>query len=529
MPVSPSKSHSGVASPHHLASITGRAILAEGGNAIEAMVAMAATIAVVYPHMNGMGGDGFWLIRDAKGTVRVIEACGYAGSLATITHYNEKGYESLPARGPDAALTVAGAVGGWIKALDIAKALGGRLPLSVLLSEALHYAREGYAISRSEAKGTPKEWEALKTAPHFAAHFLHDDIIPQQGTLRKAPALADMLDYLGKVGLYDFYRGDIGTSIAADLARLNSPVTREDLHIYEAQLRAPLTTRFQDIQLYNAPPPSQGLASLMILGQFAHLNVTKGESLMHHHSLIEATKRAFMVRDQVVTDFDHVAEDVSSYLTATALAREASLIDQGRAASSLAAVQEGDTIWMGAIDAQGLAVSYIQSIYWEYGSGCVLPQTGLLWQNRGTSFSLNAKALNPLQPRRKPFHTLNPALAVFKDGRVLSYGTMGGDGQPQFQAQIFTRYACFGMGIREAVEAPRWLFGRTWGDASHNLKLEKRFDDTLIKELEKRGHQAELKPDYCETLGHAGMVVQHDKGEVEAVHDPRSDAEGWFS
>ncbi len=179
---------------------------------------------------------------------------------------------------------------------------------------------------------------------------------------------------------------------------------------------------------------------------------------------------------------------------------------------------------MGAIDATGMAVSYIQSIYWEYGSGCVLPRTGVLWQNRGVSFSLDPSALNPLEPGRKPFHTLNPAMALFNDGRIMPYGSMGGDGQPQFQAAIFTRQA-FGMGLAEAVDAPRWLLGKTWGSASVSLKLENRFDPTLIRALEKAGHAVEILPDaYSDTLGHAGMLLRDARrGSVAATHDPRSD------
>ena len=175
---------------------------------------------------------------------------------------------------------------------------------------------------------------------------------------------------------------------------------------------------------------------------------------------------------------------------------------------------------MGAVDKDGLAVSYIQSVYWEYGSGCVLPRTGVLMQNRGLSFSLDPKALNPLQPGRRPFHTLNPALATFADGRVMPYGTMGGDGQPQTQAQVFSRYM-FGMGLAEAIDAPRFALGRTWGAASSLLALESRFDPSLVRALERAGH--EVADGYADTFGHAGGLIRHARGHVEAAHDPRSD------
>jgi gamma-glutamyltranspeptidase/glutathione hydrolase len=179
---------------------------------------------------------------------------------------------------------------------------------------------------------------------------------------------------------------------------------------------------------------------------------------------------------------------------------------------------------MGAADASGLVVSYIQSIYWEFGSACVLPGTGILMQNRGASFSLEQGALNRLAPGRKPFHTLNPALAVLKDGRVMAYGTMGGDGQPQTQAALFTRHVLYRQPLEQAVDRPRWLLGRTWGSDHTNLRMESRFDGGLIDRMLSAGHDVEvLEEPYSDTMGHAGAVVLHPNGTLEGVHDPRAD------
>ena len=168
---------------------------------------------------------------------------------------------------------------------------------------------------------------------------------------------------------------------------------------------------------------------------------------------------------------------------------------------------------MGAADANGLVVSYIQSLYWEFGSGCVLPATGILMQNRGASFSLDPKALNALAPGRRAFHTLNPALAVLKDGRIMAYGTMGGDGQPQSQAALFTRYVTFRQPLDKALDAPRWLLGRTWGSTHTNLRMESRFDGNLIDRLLSAGHDVAVLDDaYSDTMGHAGAVVLHPDG-----------------
>ena len=521
----PTFSSSAVAAPHRLAALAGRAVLAEGGNAVEAMVAMAATIAVVYPHMNAIGGDGFWVVREPGGRVRAIEACGFAGALATRKHYRDKGFDTIPFRGPDAAVTVAGAVGGWATALDYARSLGGKVPLADLLADAIRHAREGYAISDSELRTEPNQADALRDAPGFVETFTFDGNPPKAGDTRKVPALAATLAQLAEAGLDDFYRGDVGREIAADLETIGAPVTRGDLERFRAVPRDPLQARLRSATLYNKAPPTQGVASLLILGIYERLGIAGRESLRHHHGLIEATKRAFRIRDRIVTDYDRLKHDPASFLTAAVFEREAAAIDMNRAAPWPAPPGDGDTVWMGAIDGQGLAVSYIQSVYWDWGSGCVLPRTGILWQNRGASFSLDPNSVNPLEPGRRPFHTLNPALAAFDDGRVLSYGAMGGDGQPQFQAQIYTRYADLGEALMAAVDAPRWLLGRTWGSASTSLKMESRFDPSIVSGLARMGHEVEeVGEPYSDGLGHAGMLVKHPRdGRVEACHDPRSD------
>lgn len=525
MSESPVFAAAAVAAPHRLASEAGRAILAEGGNAIEAMVAMAATIAVVYPHMNAIGGDGFWLVHEPGGKVHAIEACGPAGSLATIERYREKGFDAIPPRGPDAALTVAGAVGGWQAALALSASLGGKLPLKLLLADAVRHCAEGYDISESELRTWPQEVDAAKAAPGFSEVFWPGGERPKAGDRRKPAALGATFEQLSHAGLDDFYRGDIGRELAGDLERLGAPLVRADLEAFRARPVQPLSLKLPGLTAYNFPPPTQGMTALMILGIFEKLGVARPESFDHHHGLVEAVKRALAIRDRVITDPAFMSVDPASLLSDAVLAREAAVIDRRRAASWPFRPSEGDTVWLGAIDGNGLAVSYIQSLYWEYGSGCILPKTGVNWQNRGVSFSLDPRALNPLAPGRKPFHTLNPPLARFDDGRVLSYGAMGGDGQPQFQAQILSRYR-FGRGVADAVDAPRWLFGRTWGAGSISLKLENRFDPMLLARLTAAGHPVEEYSEaYSDQFGHAGMLVKHQNGHVEATHDPRSDGD----
>jgi gamma-glutamyltranspeptidase len=511
-----------VAAPHAATAEAGRAVLAEGGNALEAMIAMAASIAAVYPHMNHIGGDGFWLVREPKGRVRAFMGAGPAGSRARLEAY--RNHETIPPRGPAAALTVPGAVGAWTLALEAAKSFGGKLPLDMLLGPAIRQARDGYVVTKSQARLTAEKLAELKDVPGFAAAFLPDGKPPQAGVTLKQTALAATFDQLAHAGLGDFYRGDVGREIAADLERIGSPVTRDDILRYRPVLAEPLSLKLDAGTMYNTPPPTQGLASLIILGLYEQLGVKAPETFEFAHGLVEATKRAFRIRDRVVTDPAKLPQPPDRFLNAALLAVELQKIDLRKAAKWPAPPGAGDTIWMGAADASGMAVSYIQSLYWEFGSGCVLPKTGVLMQNRGSSFSLDPKALNRLAPGRLPFHTLNQALAVLNDGRVMAYGTMGGDGQPQTQGMIFARHVLHRVPLDKAIDAPRWLLGRTWGSTVTNLRMESRFDGNLIDRMMSAGHDVEVLPDaYSDTMGHAGAVVLHPNGTLEGAHDPRAD------
>jgi gamma-glutamyltranspeptidase len=241
------------------------------------------------------------------------------------------------------------------------------------------------------------------------------------------------------------------------------------------------------------------------------------------HLTVEATKRAFAVRDHCLTDPAYMTVDPQALLAPGKIRQLAENVDRGRAARWGAATGPADTVWLGVADGAGRMVSTIQSLYHEFGAGVVLEETGINWQNRGCSFSLDPAALNSLRSGRKPFHTLNPALAALRDGRTLVYGTMGGDGQPQTQAAVFTRIAVFGMDPQQAVAAPRWLLGRTWGQTSDSLKLESRFSTGVVSDLARRGHVMEVLGEYDESMGHAGAIVRHADGVLEGGADPRSD------
>lgn len=513
--------------PHAVAAQSAAAVLREGGNALEAMIAAAATIAVVYPHMNSIGGDSFWLISVPGKAPGAIEACGAAAAAASIDWYRSRGIEGrIPFRGGPAANTVAGTVSGWGAAYRLSRrAFQGRMPLARLLEDAIYYAEHGIAVSASQAANTANKHAELAGMPGFAETFLIDGKPPATGSLFTQKRLGAVLRRIARMGAEDFYRGELARSIAEDLGRVGSPLTAADLAAHNARLVDPLVLEHSSGAVYNLPPPTQGVISLLILGILDELDIgAVGPATADYvHLCAEATKQAFQIRDRCITDPAYMTVDPHDLLARENIRRLAEKIDRHKATPWGAGMSPSDTVWMGVIDGRGRAVSFIQSVYHEFGSGVVLKSTGINWQNRGCSFALDARALNALQPRRKPFHTLNPALARLNDGRVMVYGTMGGDGQPQTQSAVFTRIVGFGMDPQTAVSAPRWLLGRTWGLPSDTLKLESRFEGGVLKRLGEWGHEIEILQSYDETVGHAGAIIRHPNGVLEGGADPRSD------
>ncbi len=519
-----------VTAPHHLAASAAAAVLREGGNAIEAMVAAASTIAVVYPHMNAIGGDGFWIISEPGKEPIGIDACGRAAGLATIDFYKSKGLASIPGRGPLAANTVAGAISGWQEALAHSTRMGGKLPVSRLLQDAIWYAQQGAPVTQSQVNFTTKFLPELGHQPGFATQFLNGADIPAVDTLRKYPALCNTLQTLARNGLDDCYRGDIAQAIGAEHARLGGPVRLADLQVHRAASVTPLQVKVTGATLYNMTPPTQGIASLMILAIFDKLrlrhNICEAEGFDYLHALVEATKQAFKVRNRHVADpVTMLARGVSpeQFLSDAFIDQCVEEVDMKKALAWPEKPIPGDTIWMGTADSEGRMVSYIQSVYWEFGSGVVLADTGIAWQNRGSSFQLDPTSHIALAPHKKPFHTLNPAHARFDDGRHMVYGNMGGDGQPQSQSAVFSRYAMYGQTLQTAVSAPRWLLGKTWGQDTTTLKFEGRFDPAVMQALKAAGHEVEIFPDYSDTMGHAGAIVRQPDGLYLGAADPRSD------
>lgn len=512
-----------VVSSHHLAAPAGLRVLRAGGNAVEAMIAAAATVSVVYPHMNGIGGDGFWLIAapgDAAPTA--IMGVGRAGRAVDVALYRARGLDAIPARGPLAANTVAGTVSGWAAAHEIAKAWGGTLPLAALLEDAVHYARAGVPVTRGHCEMVAAKEGEMRDLAAWRRLFLADGL-PVPGALLKQPALAETLEALARDGLDGFYRGALARRIAADLARAGSPLAAADLAAHQATVAKPASVRIDAGMLYNTPPPTQGVVSLAILAIYDRIAAAEGEGFDHVHRLVEATKQAFLMRDASITDPAHMKEPVERLLAPVELEPRTVAIDPARALPWRRPAAPGDTVWLGAVDAAGCAVSFIHSIYWEFGAGVVLEDTGIQWQNRGCSFGLQPSDLNALLPNRLPFHTNNPAMARLGDGRLMVYGTMGGDGQPQTQAAVFTRHVHYDQDLAAAIDAPRWLLGRTWGTPRIELSLESRFDPAIVAGLEAAGHRVRMVGAYDSLMGHAGAIVRHPSGLLEGAADPRDD------
>ena len=453
-----------------------------------------------------------------------IEAAGTAAARSR-DFYQSRGLATIPHRGPLAANTVLATLSGRDAAYTYAREIGGRLPMSRLLSDAIHYAREGVPVTELQAENTRKKLAELIGQPGFRETYTEDGQTPEMGARFRQPRLAVTFERIAQEGPDSFYRGALAQDIAADLAAVGSPVSLQDLAGYRAQRVTPLHLRHSLGDVYNMISPTQGLVSLIILALLDRLNLGQyaADSAEHVHLVVEATKQAFRIRDQYITDPDHMKVAAQDCLSDEFLAPYLAAIRTDRALPWGNGKGPGDTVWMGVMDGEGRAVSFIQSIYHEFGSGIVLPKTGITWQNRGCSFSLDPAHINTLEPGKKPFHTLNPALARFNDGRVMVYGTMGGDGQPQTQAAVFTRVAVFGQHPQQAITAPRWLLGRTWGLSSESLKLESRFSPELIAQLKALGHDVEQIADFDESVGHAGAILRHPNGTFEGGADPRSD------
>jgi gamma-glutamyltranspeptidase len=510
-----------VASPHHLATEAGVSILRRGGNAVDAMVAVNAALGVLYPHMTGAGGDAFWLIHDAgTATQHVLNASGRAAALATRERYAG----GIPRRGPAAALTVPGAVDGWVQA---AKRFG-RLHLRESLAPAVEYARQGAPVAPGLARWSAASAELLRSFDGARAAYLDPGGGPlHAGQTLRLPRLAETLEAIGEGGRAAFYEGPIARRLVDALAAGGGVLGLDDLAGHRSDWVAPLRVDYRGRIATNLPPNSQGFAALEILGVLDRFDLAAlaGDPAATVDLVVRATALAFEDRDRYLTDPAFSDVPVDRLLGAAHLEELAGRVAEGSGPPSpTPAPVGGDTTFSCAVDAEGNAAGVIQSLFFEWGSGMVAGDTGILLQNRGCSFTLDPTHPNRLEPGKRTFHTLSAAMLLGPDGGPeLVYGAMGGEGQPQTQAALVIRIVDQRLTVQDAVDAPRWLLGRTWGEAHRGLRLEGRFGPAVAAELIRRGHtNVELVDDWSDLMGHAQAILATPEG-LEGAADPRAD------
>ena len=519
-----------VATPHLLATESGVAALRAGGNALDAAIAAAATIAVVYPHMNGLGGDNLWLIFDARSQrLRALTAVGRAARAASIEWYAARGISgALPVRGGPAALTVPATVDGWWQAHEYSRSrLGSPVAWSALLADAIHYARDGFTASDGQRTPPPREPDLFgEQAPAVVRRGLwplyHPDAL-RRGPLRQRD-LARTLEIVRDGGAEAFYRGDLARRLVAPAAAAGSPLAVEDLAEHRSDWTEPLRMAYAEGEVASTPPPTQGMSALALLGLTEGFDMTSLVEADYIHLMVEATKLAFEDRDRHLTDPAFMRVPVADLLAPDRLRSRAGLISRERVRRPQpAASAGGDTIALVTADREGNAVSLIQSLYFTFGSGLMAGDTGVVLQNRGSFFSLDPGHVNALAPGKRTMHTLIPAMYLEGSRPRFVYGTMGGEGQPQTQAAILTRRLFRRFGAQAAIEAPRWLYGRTWGAASRALSLEGRYSTELARNLEGRGHQVVIGGEWDDLFGHAQGIWIAPEGGFVGGSDPRAD------
>lgn len=526
-----------VTSPHYLASQAGLRVLKAGGNAIDAAIAIASTLNVVYPHMTSLGGDNFWLIYNAKDKkVYSLNASGRSGEKATISFYNSRGFSQIPTRGYLAALTVPGIVSGWDQAYQFGqKNMRRALSWSSLFDDAILYAEKGFPVTASLAR-----WSALNTThaknkkdslarfDEFKHTFLKEDGSPYKlGELMRLQNLANTYKTLAKDGARAFYEGEIADKIIKDLSSNDGVLTKNDLREHQANWVDPVSVNYRGYTAYNVAPNSQGFAACSILNILNQMDVAslKEGSADYYHVLIEAIKLAYLDRDRYLSDPDFCDIPLKTILSKEQGIEYAKRISFEKTQNySITMTPKGDTVWVGVVDQDGNAVSLIQSIYHDFGSAIVPKGTGFLLQNRGAYFSLDKNHVNCLEPKKRTFHTLCAGLLLKQNDLSLVYGSMGGDGQPQTQSMIVTRVVDFNLLPQAVLYAPRFLYGRTWGELTNALYIESRAGENTINILKNKGHDVQMLAPFSDTFGHAGAIYIDPKTHfLYGANDPRSE------
>lgn len=523
-----------VSAGHPLAAQAGLKVLMEGGNVVDSAIAASAVLCVVRPHMASIGGDLFCLIYLAKeGRVMAINASGPAPRGATIDYFRGRGMRYIPMDGPLAVATP-GCVAGWQLALD----RFGTMPMSHVLTQAVEFAERGTPVSLYLAKSLAERAQQFDKYPQWVSTFLPDGRPYRQGEVLKQPNLARTLRTLQEGGAETFYRGPIADTIAASMEQEGGLLSREDLAGCKAELLEPIQVDYRGYTVYEQPPVSQGHILLQQLAMaegfdLASLGPQSAEAI---HLMVECKKLAFADRLRYLGDPSQVKIPMARLLSKEYASHRRKKVDPDRAivaaAPGILASTGSDTTHHCVIDAEGNAVSMIQSIYLAFGSGFVAGDTGIVFNNRLSAFFLDPGHPNALAPGKRTAHTLNSYM-VFRDGNpFLIGGTPGADDQVQVNFQIISNMIDFGMGLQEAIEAPRWSStpGTVPTDitAPYELRLESGFPAPLLDALRQKGHN--VKEDPSLTFGSVKCVLRDpETGVLCGGSDPRRDAYtvGW--
>ena len=520
-----------VSADHPLAAQAGLRVLQDGGNATDAIIAMAGVLAVVRPHMNGIGGDAFGIFYDGEsGEVTALNASGRAGAIATPEFFRNAGVDRIPGSGA-LSVSVPGAVAGW----EDAHERYGSMDFQVLLAPAIDYAKNGFPVSTRLAMDFEEQGRSLNQAGRNL--YLPNGSAPPVGTLLKNEALAASLDTIAREGKKGYYEGAIARQLAAFLTEQGGHLRASDFSSHSSTWVEPLRGDYLGHSFLVMPPNTQGVAQLALMEMSKSYPL---ESMGHNssdylHTLIELKKLAFADRDRWIADPELAAVPVNRLLNKDYLRERAQLVDAKQAAELVEpgfgdeifdstdkdADDAGDTVYLTAVDQWGNAVSWIQSNFAGFGSGLLDTETGILLHNRGALFSLQSDHPNLVAPGKRPYHTLSPMMALYPDGGfAFTMGTPGGDSQTQSLLQIVHNMLLFHMTPQQAIEAPRF---RSSGGLS--VAIENRVAADVLSGLESLGHRLRVVEGWTATFGGAQMIFYDPQtGVLAAAADPRREA-----
>ena len=520
-----------VSAGHPLAAQAGLRVLQRGGNATDAVIAMAGVLAVVRPHMNGIGGDAFGIFyHEETGEVTALNASGRAGALATPEFFAAAGLDRIPGAGP-LSVSVPGAVAGWVDAHE----RYGSMDFADLLATGIDYARNGFAVSTRLAQDFEEQGANLNQAGRDL--YLPNAAAPPVGSLLRNPALADSLQLVATEGKEGFYQGGIAERLAAFITEQGGYLRPEDFANHTSTWVTPLRGDYLDHEFIVMPPNTQGVTQLALFEMAkSHDLAQQGQNSADYlHTLIELKKLAFADRDRWVADPELATVPVPQLLDPDYLRQRARIVDMAMAATEVAPgfgevvasapngsrSDAGDTVYITAVDQWGNAVSWIQSNFAGFGSGLLDETTGILLHNRGALFTLETGHPNQVAPGKRPYHTLSPVMALHLDGELaFTLGTPGGDSQTQTILQITHNLLMFGMTPQQAIEAPRFR-----SQAGTRLAIENRVAAAVLAELQTRGHELNVIDGWTATFGGAQMIHRDPaSGVLTAAADPRREA-----